>query len=93
MTSLVISLIVNAVGTGMIVLRIVKVYWEVRPTPEDRGLGIGRANRKLRPIIFIIIESGMAMFSTQLVRVVLDIVGPDAIPFLLGINQMFNVII
>ena len=72
-TSLAISLTVNVVVTGLIVLRIVKVYWEVRPTPEDRDLGIGGGNGRLRSIIFIIIESGMAMFSIQLVRAVLYI--------------------
>ena len=92
-TSLAISLTVNAVVTGLIVLRIVKVYREVRPTPEDRDLGVGGENGRLRSIIFIIIESGMAMFSIQLVRSVLYIVEPDASYLVLGINQMFFVII
>ena len=46
-TSLAISLTVNAVVTGLIVLRIVKVYWEVWPTPEDQDLGIGGGNGRL----------------------------------------------
>ena len=92
-TSLAISLTVNVVVTGLIVLRIVKVYWEVRPTPEDRDLGIGGGNGRLRSIIFIIIESGMAMFSIQLVRAVLYILQLDATPCFVGINQMFFVII
>ena len=92
MTSLAISLTMNAVVTGLIVFRIVKVYWEARPTSEDRDLGVGGANGKLRSIIFIVIESGMAMFSVQLVRVVLNALQLDALYLVVGINQMFNVI-
>ena len=92
-TSLAISLTVNAVLTGLIVLRIVKVYWEVRPTSEDRDLGAGGGNGKLRSIIFIIIESGMAMFSIQLVRVVLGHLNYDNVVIVVCINQMFFVII
>ena len=94
-TILSISLTVNAVVTGLTVLRIVKVYWEVRavrPTSEHRDLGVGGGNGKLRSIIFIIIESGMAMFTIQLVRVVINILKSDA-AYLIGISQMFNVII
>ena len=90
---LAISLTVNAVVTGLIVLRIVKVYLGVRSTSEDRDLGAGGGNGKLRSIIFIIIESGMGMFTIQLVRVVLSILELDAMNFAIGINQMFNVII
>ena len=92
-TSLAISLTVNAVVTGLTVLRIVKVYWKARPTSEDRDLGVGGGNGKLRSIIFIIIESGMAMFSIQLVQVVLTCLSLDAEYFVYGITQMFNVII
>ena len=92
-TSLVISLTVNTVVTSLIVLRIVKVYWEVRPTSEHRYLCVGGGNGKLRSIIFIIIESGMAMFSIQLVRVILAFLKLDATYLVVGIGQMFNVII
>ena len=93
-TSLVISLTVNAAVTGLIVLRILKVYhWEVRPTSEGRDVGIGGANSKFRSIIFIIIESGIAMFSIQSVRVVLAFLELDAMYFIVGVNQVFNVII
>ena len=91
-TSLGISLTVNAVVTGLIVLRIVKVYWEVRPTSEDRDSGVEGTHGKLRPIIFIIIESAMAIFSIQLVRIVLYILNLDATYLVTGISQMFNVI-
>ena len=92
-TSLAMSLTVNAVVTGLIVLRIVKVYLEVQSTSKDQDLGAGRGDGKLRSVIFIIIESGMAMFSIQLVRVVLNTLDYDAANFVIGINQMFNVII
>jgi hypothetical protein len=59
---------------------------------------------KLRHVIFIIIESGMALLAVQLVRVALyniRVVGPvtvrwaDIIVYniFIGINQMFNVVI
>jgi hypothetical protein len=91
-TSLSISLTVNTIVTGLIVLRILKVYWKGR-SAFDQTLGVGRDHLKLRSIIFIIIESGMAMFSIQLIRVVLTILELDATYFIMGIHQMFNVII
>ena len=50
---------------------------------------------KLRHIIFIIIESGMALFAIQLVRLVLLAVQSYNLLYVLptGINQMSNVII
>ena len=93
MTSLAISLTVNAVVTGLIVLRIVKVYLEVLCTSEDRDLGAGGDNGKLRSIIFIMIESGMAMFTIQLIRLVSNILNLDAQFYIMGINQMLFVII
>ena len=92
-TSLSISLTVNAVVTGLIVIRIVKVYLGVRSTSEDRNLGAGGSNGKLRSIIFIIIESGMAMFTIQLIRFVSNILNLDVQYYIVGINQMFFVII
>jgi hypothetical protein len=97
LTSLVISLTVNAIATGLIVLRILKVYWNSGRSTLDRTLGVGRDNPKLRSIIFIIIESGMAMFSIQLIRVVLSSIFTFNCVILLQIviyiNQMLNVII
>ena len=72
-----------------------------RPTSVERTLASTRGN-KFRHIMFIIIESGMALFAIQLVRVVLlfipvpaeqeplFIAGAD---FAIVINQMLNVII
>ena len=94
LTSLVISLTVNTVVTGLIVLRILKVYWMARPTSEEQTLGVHGANGKLQSVIFLIIESGMAMFSVQLVRVVLMLLNLSiVINFVVGINQMLFVII
>jgi hypothetical protein len=90
LTSLVMSLAVNAVVTGLIVLRILKLSRESVPTFGDRTLGIGGTEARVRSIIFIMIESGMAMFAIQLIRVVL---GNEAAKIVIGINQMFNVII
>jgi len=91
LTSLVISLTVNAVVTGLIVLRILKVYWEIRATFKVQTLGVSRAEAKVRSIIFIMIESGMAIFTIQLIGVVLAILKLDD-PFIivLNINEMFN---
>ena len=69
------------------------MYLEVRSAFEDRDLGVGGGNGKLRSIIFIIIESGMVMFSIQLIRVVFYILRLEATYLIVGINQMFNVII
>ena len=94
LTSLVISLTVNAVVTGLIVLRILKVYWEVKATFKVQNLGVSRAEAKVRSIIFIMIESGMAIFTIQLVGVVLAILKlDDPLIIVLNINEMFNVII
>jgi hypothetical protein len=94
LTSVVISLTVNAVVTGLIVLRILKVYWEVRSTSKGQALGVGGSEAKVRSIIFIMIESGMAMFAIQLIRVVLTVVKRyDALIIILEIIEMVNVII
>jgi hypothetical protein len=63
------------------------------PTFGDRTLGTGGTDARVRSIIFIMIESGMAMFAIQLIRVVLGILNLEAIQLVIGINQMFNVIV
>ncbi|KAF8814574.1 hypothetical protein BYT27DRAFT_7206016, partial [Phlegmacium glaucopus] len=84
-----ISLAVNGVVTGLIVLRIFKVYWEIRPTFEDQTLGIGTKD-KIRSIISIIIESGMAMFTIQIIAVVVCALGlTDALIIIIPFTQMF----
>ena len=94
MTGLGISLTVNAAVTALIVLRILKVYKEVEPTFEYRTLGnSGPAGAKLRCMIMIIIESGMAMLAIQLIRVVLTIVQNEGFYISVVINKIFTVII
>ena len=67
-TGLAASMAVNALVTGMIVFRILKAMG-VRPTSVERTLGSTEGD-KFRHIMFIIIESGMALFVIQLVRIV-----------------------
>ena len=99
-TGLAASMAVNTLVTGMIVLRILKATG-VKPTSVERTLGSAGGN-KFRHIMFIIIESGMALFAIQLVRFVLGFISVpvEQVPFLraagdivLVINQMLNVII
>ena len=92
---------VNTLVTGLIVFRILKVFLEVKATSVERTLG-STGGTKLRHIIFVIIESAMALFVMQLVRLVLsNIPIPDAqLPvyiatgdFVAVTSQMLNVII
>ena len=101
LTSLVTSMTVNALVTGLIVFKILKVFREIKgvTTSEDKSLGITHGN-KLRSVIFIIIESGMALFAIQLARVVIttQLTVPDnaanyAFQFIGVIHEMVNVII
>ena len=96
-TSFALSMAVNTLVTGMIVFETLKVFLEVKPTLTERTLG-ATGGTKLRHIIFIIIESGMALFAIQLVRVVLSCLPLQpstiiAFSLTMGINQMFNVIL
>ena len=106
LTALVASMVVNALVTGLIVFKILKVFLEVRPTSVEETLGSLNSTRgpKLRRIIFIIIESGMALFAIQLARVVVTSLvelqvglGPLSLQivesFVIPIHQALNVII
>ena len=100
LASLIMSMTVNALVTGLIVFKISKVFREVKSvtTSEDKSLGITRGN-KLHSVIFIVIESGMALFAIQLARVVFSAPQLDtdaeyyAYLFIAGIHEMVNVII
>ena len=88
------SMVVNALVTGLIVFKILKVFLEVRAAERIlHPLATGCTT--LRHVIFVIIESGMALFATQLLRVVLSNVQSapylNTFNFFVGINQMFNV--
>ena len=101
LTSFSASMAVNTLVTGLIVFKILKVFLQVRAaTSVERSLGsLATGSPKLRYIIFVIIESGMALFAIQLVRVVLYKLPVQSVPVMNGINlvigiyQMVNVII
>jgi hypothetical protein len=108
LTSLALSMVVNALMTGLIVLKILKVFLEFKSTSSSVEQTLGSLSStggsKLRHIIFILIESGMALFAIQLVRVVLTSLvaqtvytgttGPwFGMKLVIGIHQMLNVII
>src|SRR5882757_10088869 len=94
------SMTVNALVTGLIVFRIFKVFRQVNSitTSDETSLGV-TGGRKLCSIIFIIIESGMALFAIQLARLVLAFVELskndkiDTYLLIIGIHEMLNVII
>ena len=74
-------MVVNALVTGLIVFKILKVFLEVKAASQSVEGTLGSLSNlsstggpKLQHIIFIIIESGMALFAIQLVRVVLSCV-------------------
>jgi len=69
------------------------VFWEVRTSAEDKNLAI-TGGSTLRPIIFILLESGMALFSIQLIRLVVTPVNThtEGVIFylILFIHEMLN---
>ena len=100
------TMTVNTLVTGMIVFRILKVVGITRPTSEssvERILGVTASEgNKFRHIMFIIIESGMALFVIQLALVVMvyipvpveqEFVWAAATDFVIVINGMLIVII
>ena len=102
-TTLTLSMAVNTLTTGLIVFKILIVFLEVKATMTsvERTLG-STGGAKLRHIIFVIIESGMALFSIQLARIVLSILddqgmlsqnSQNGLTLVVFIHQMFNVII
>ena len=99
-TGLAASMTVNALMTSMIVFRIFKVTRAMPTTTSfDQTLGSTGGN-KVRHIMFIIIESGMALLVIQVVRFVLVLgfipqtaAWAGANDFVTAINQVLNVII
>ena len=108
-TGLAASMAVNTLVTGLIVLKILKVFFEVErlkleATSFERTLGSfsSSGGTKLRHVVFVIIESGMALFAIQLARIVLATL-PQAVQMhtsyraafnsVIFIHQMFTVII
>jgi hypothetical protein len=98
LTSLTASMTVNALVTGLIVFRIFKVFRNSRglTTSAEKSLGV-TGGGKLRSIIFVIIESGMTLFTIQLARLAISMRADDAainaLVLIANIHGMFNVII
>ena len=96
MTALATSMAVNAMVTGLIVFKILKVFLEVNPILVELTLD-STGGSKLRHVIFVIIESGMMLFAIQLIRLVFFILPMEwtvvASDYAIAIQQMFNVII
>ena len=100
LASLTASMTVNALVTGLIVFRIFTVFRNSRglTTLDEKSLGVAGGG-KLRSIIFIIIESGMALFAIQLARVAITATGlgtdaeDDIYQLIIGIHEMLNVVI
>ena len=95
-TGLAASMAVNALMTGMIVFRILKVTGAMPSTSFEHTLGSNGGN-KFWHIMFIIIESGMALLVIQVVRFVLAFMPETAAwfgayDFVVAINQVLNVI-
>ena len=100
-TSVAFSMAVNALVTGLIVYKIFKVFQTVQQnsTSAEKSLGVV-GGRKYRSVIFVIIESGIALFAIQLLRVILSIpaffnsipIGV-ALEYIIVIHEMLNVII
>ena len=95
-TALAASMAVNALVTGLIVFKILKVFSEVNPILVELTMD-SNGGAKLRHVIFVIIESGMTLFAIQLIRIVFYILPMkwtiDVGDYVVVINQMLNVII
>ncbi|KAF8801525.1 hypothetical protein BYT27DRAFT_7341856 [Phlegmacium glaucopus] len=93
LTSLLMSLIVNVLVTGLIAFRIAKVYWNVKNTLNKNTLGAAGGS-KLRSIIFIVIESGMALLACQMAWIVSALVmttaAIEAMDVSEGVHEMVN---
>ena len=93
---LALSMTVNGLVTGLIVFRIFKVFQEVKTSIADEQILGVTGESTLQRVIFIIIESGMALFSIQLARLVASIMttdaAVDAYVLISGIHEMLNVI-
>ena len=97
-TGLAMSMVLNALVMSLIVFKIFKVFREVKPTSDERNLG-ATGGSSLRPTIFVLIESGMLLFSAQLVRLVLGSIASwtnnmnanNAYTLSVSIHEMLNV--
>ena len=97
--SLVLSMALNALVTSLIVYKIFVVFREVKAvtTSDEKSLGVTRGG-KLRYVMFVIIESGMILFSVQFARVVSTALRTNgstsdlnAFNFIVSFHEMLNV--
>ena len=105
LTALAATMAVNTLATGLIVFKILKVFLEVKVTSIERTLGASAGRPNYQHILFIIIESGMALFAAHLGRIVISSlleVNPSlissgsialALNLVIFFHQMLNVII
>ncbi|KAF8815206.1 hypothetical protein BYT27DRAFT_7249401 [Phlegmacium glaucopus] len=94
LAALAMSMTVNALVTFLIVFKIFRAYREIGSTSDDQSLG-ATGGSKIRAVIFIIIESGMILFSVQLARLLASIfaatdAGIRSLQMILCIHQMLN---
>ena len=93
---LTLSMTVNALVTGLVVFRIFKVFQEVKTSTADSQILGVTGGSTLQRVMFIVIESGVALFSIQFARLVVIIVNTDAANdayyLISGIHEMLNVI-
>ena len=91
-TSLAASMAVNALVTGLIVFKILRVFLKVKLSLGELTSGSTRVRR----VIFVLIESGMALFAIQLIRIVVfnvRVPGFNLLEYVVKIQQVVNVII
>ena len=99
LASLTASMIVNALVTGLIVFKILMVICEVKSITSNEKSLVVTGGRRFRSIIFIIIESGMALFAIQLARLIIAATGQstdaerDIFTLTASIHEMLNVVI
>ena len=100
MASFTASMTVNPLVTSLIVFKIFRVFREVKNTTTSSEKSLSSTGgRQLRSIIFIMIESGMALFAIQLARVVIAFTGlgtdaeEDAYSLIISIHKMLIVFI
>lgn len=100
-TGVVMSMTLNALVTSLIAFRIFKTVKSNTTFYENfRSMGVaGGRQREFRYIMFVIIESGMILFSIQFARVVSTALRTGrsssdliAFNFILSIHEIFNVI-
>ena len=98
LTGVALSMTMNALVTGLIVFRIFKVFQEVKTcTADNQFLGV-TSGSTLRRIMFILVESGAALFSIQLARLVVTVnfgtdTYRDAYYLIASIHEILTVII